>query len=436
MDKVRFILTTENIFHSSFKVFRREQLQVAPESDFLFGAQYDAGFCRMKRTFFALSLFFLALVFLAAFALYPVHASIDESSQTESENYYIDFEEALRLALTDVVSLIDLYVGIENLEATLYNQREALRAFVREHGDHEGTRDTISSKRREITESERQIRNAEYQQEIVRLSRENSLRNALSQIAGIERNIVRTEASLEIMDESLRRTEVLHVHGRISRQSLESARQGLQNARNELRSYELQLQTEKGNLNRLLGKTPTQNTVVVFEIGVRIEISDFEAHMYESIQNAPSIRQLEIVVERMAEQVRIEEARVGEIIREMPWLERHQIERLSEELSTRRIAHERAKLVYEQAKASMETQLRQSWRSFENLRNQEASAVSALEAASSNLETVLAEHGLGRNTPLDIMRAEFSVLTARQRVETVMMQLWMLEFVFLNPVLL
>ena len=35
------ILTTENIFQSSFRVFRREQPQVAPKSDFLFGAQYN-----------------------------------------------------------------------------------------------------------------------------------------------------------------------------------------------------------------------------------------------------------------------------------------------------------------------------------------------------------------------------------------------------------
>ena len=35
------ILTTENIFHCSSRVFRREQPQVAPKSDFLFGAQYS-----------------------------------------------------------------------------------------------------------------------------------------------------------------------------------------------------------------------------------------------------------------------------------------------------------------------------------------------------------------------------------------------------------
>ena len=39
MLKRRYILTTENIFQNSFKVFRREQPQVAPKSDFLFGAQ-------------------------------------------------------------------------------------------------------------------------------------------------------------------------------------------------------------------------------------------------------------------------------------------------------------------------------------------------------------------------------------------------------------
>ena len=35
------ILPTENFFQSSFRVFRREQPQVAPKSDFLFGAQYN-----------------------------------------------------------------------------------------------------------------------------------------------------------------------------------------------------------------------------------------------------------------------------------------------------------------------------------------------------------------------------------------------------------
>jgi len=36
-----FILPTENIHQSSFRVFRQEQPQVAPKSDFLFGAQYN-----------------------------------------------------------------------------------------------------------------------------------------------------------------------------------------------------------------------------------------------------------------------------------------------------------------------------------------------------------------------------------------------------------
>ena len=330
-------------------------------------------------------------------------------------------------------------VALEMEAAELQRQRTLIMSNMREFDD-DFFRDTADEMRRGLREIERQINNVGLHQDIIKLSLEYALRAivvVISELAAATRIL---EISMELADESLVRARLSYELGLLSSHEMLSIELSTSQGHTGLSELRRARQRVIQNLNLLIGQPFDQYTIIEFELYVPEMPDDLDSHIAELILLAPSIRQLynaqlsaradrraytgnnrDITISasdrRRAMEAAVNDERVSTI--------RNRI--------TLQEAVERADLAYKQALRSMEFTLRQAFDELESLNSQLETAYRELDLAESTLSISLASLSVGRITQFEASQAELAVANARQSIESIYNQLWILAFGLRNP---
>jgi len=348
------------------------------------------------------------LMIFAALVLLPFAAGYDQD-----EYVIFTYEQALHMALQDMLFIIDTDAQIEELQDTRNEIRDELR---RVHGWGTPARGTAAYEtRREIIELERQILNITLRQEQAKLSRESNLRRAIVATMAYDVSLYVMEASLILVEEDLNRANIRHTFGLISANNLRAAQTALTQAQLDMQELIRNRNTSMQNLNYLLGESLDQVTRVDFEWEI-FELSDI--NFSNIILGTPTIRQYQIDVDRKREARRAYEGNDRDTIAEL------------------REAYERIVLERNQAITAMEVSIRRGISDLENLLLQREALIIELEDAYLAMEAILTNHELGRATLHDVNQSQLRILRIRQRIDTNLSSKWTHTFLLENPSLL
>jgi outer membrane protein TolC len=276
-----------------------------------------------------------------------------------------------------------------------------------------------------LEEIDRQIESLRIQREQTAFSAESILRNMLASIEEQEKQLEMLKFEIDIAEESLRQTTILHSLGLRSANDLRLATQRTTQINLQQQEHERNMYNLRQSLNLLLGQPGSQSTLVVFEITLPEPPESLNRHITQSVAQSPSIRQSQISVARARADLQFFETQLRTN------QHYHFLSPTTEERATRislEEAYTRAVNSHNQEVTTMETALRQAFNDLENLATRKESQTIELENARQNLENIQTNFSLGRATQFDVKQAEFAILTATQNIERTVMQQWLLVY--------
>jgi len=319
--------------------------------------------------------------------------------------------EALQATIMGLLFTQSTGGGIAQLE----RQRQLIFEELDSLSSGELARELTESTRSNITDINRYTQNLELQQEHARLVRENSLRNAITTVKELDAHIAVAERGLELTQENLRRIALRYELGRVSSNTIRLAQQNVQLQQMELGELQRVHNNAMRNMNHILGQPLTQVTTVIIE---HDELPAYdENHIAKIIQQTTTIRQLELEVTRTREARR---AYTGQN---------------RETITTLQDAYDRAVLARDQAKLALEVAMRHNFSELDRLTGSKAALKLELTQAELQLETALHNFSLGRITYHEVEQARFAIFVVERNIETVYVQMWGLEFLLDNPLL-
>jgi outer membrane protein TolC len=354
---------------------------------------------KIKRTVFGGLLFFLIVFF--CFDVFGMAFS---------------YEQALEMALRNTFTIQEIQGQIEKHE-------EEIRNISRET---DWSLDTGNVIRRQRTDIERQIRYLRLNLEIIRANTEQSLRNALVNIAVTENHIRIAEARLVISEEHLRRTTVLHRFGLRSTRELSAAEQSLTQQRMDLDNQRLTSLNQLQVLNNLIQQPHYQLTAVEFEVEPAALPEDLDQYILTFIPQAPAIRQMQITIDRRRDErdhFAYQHRDLGYWLRGQWRLPTDELQNAWDHLVN---AHERAVRERETAKRVMEANIRAAYNNALRLLAQEAAGLAALELAVNELDSTQRQLTLGRVTPFEVENALLAILERELSLQNIRYQLWLI----------
>jgi len=273
---------------------------------------------------------------------------------------------------------------------------------------------------RQITELERQILFLQLNRDITMVGIERSLRGALVNDRVTANNIAIAEERLTLSEERLRRTVILRRFGLASANDLYAAEQGLSQQRMELEHLRVTASNQRQALNLLLHQPLNREIEITFETGSSDLPEDLERYISAAVPQAPSIRQLQINIDRRRDERELYSATHGDDARQ-------------ETLTALTGAHNRAVRERDNAVCAMEAAIRASYNGIIQLRAQKDAAVSELERAMHEWETAQRQFQLGRVTQFEVDNARFVILSRELALQNITYQLWLAEFSLFNP---
>jgi len=339
---------------------------------------------------------------------------VTATAYAQNETVTFTYEEALALALQDIVAVQDMYNTIAELKDYIADLRYNLRQldeFLWLMYYNADFREFIESMRDSIDDTNAKINYLNQQQDLLRLSREARLRRAIVAVAEIQLQIYTAQENLQRLNENLRRATVLYEFGRAGSADIRTAGQAVSLAEFELNILLSSHESAQNSLNHILHQPLYQHTIVAFLPYLTDIPSDFANII------TPHIYQLQIGV------VNARDAR-----RAYRGYCRYTIAELRE-------AYDRAVLVLSQAQTTLETAARQALNEFSSLSAQKEALYTQLYHANAALEVAQTRYRLGRITSHDVTVAQIAVFRIGRELETVLNQKWLLSFLLANPVL-
>ena len=179
------------------------------------------------------------------------------------------------------------------------------------------------------------------------------------------------------------------------------------------------------SLNHMLGQPPYQITNVVYERTQSEIPDDLTRHITQTVNQAPSIRQMQIAVDRHTDEITQHRDNCNVTPR-----------RECETYTNLRTAYERANRDHRLAIRAQETALRAAFNVSDQLQRQESVAMLILEQAIADYSNTQLNRSLGRATQFEVDNAINSVFIAEQAIERILYQRWVHEFTLANPALL
>ncbi|MCL2406069.1 MAG: TolC family protein [Defluviitaleaceae bacterium] len=326
------------------------------------------------------------------------------------EHVTFTYEQALDMALRDLLFIIDTDIQLEELQ----EQRDDLDYELRRMRNWASSR-ALDEKRREIAEVDRQMLNLTLQQQQTKLLRESALRNAMVALNASKFSVYVMEASLTLAEQDLNRANARYRHGLISTNDLRTAQNTFAQAQADMHELILDHNTAMQSINHILGQPLHQLT----QVEVTDDTTSYDTRNIASIiTSAPTIRQYQINVDRKHEERRAYEGDDRYVIAEL------------------RAAYERAALERDQAKTAMEVSIRRVLNEQQNLIQQHDSLLTELNDAYIAAKNTQTNLDLGRATLHDLEQAQLNILRARQRLNTNANSQWVQIFLLQNPSLL
>jgi len=247
---------------------------------------------------------------------------------------------------------------------------------------------------------------------------ENLLRGLIITVVELEATIEDTKANLVLTEENLRQVRIQHGFGLVSNNDLRTAQRTLTLEQMGLTRQQTSLYNARNNLNYLLGQPLLQHTKIEFN-RVLPEISeDLAAHINEIIPTTPTIRLIQMDVDREYAAMRAYRGSNRE--------KRDALRETYENAIQRR----------NQAKLTMEANLRRAYNELSNLINQKEAHLLELYRTKQTLEVAETNLGLGRITRHEVAQAQQAMSRAKQTIESTLNQMWTLAFRLDNPSLL
>ena len=372
--------------------------------------------------FAVMALFLTMVVSVAA-------AQSDEQMQNEKVKIY--FDDALRMSFEDMLALQDLDVRLRDLRMKHTDMQHELRSLERNQDN---------EIRRYIQEIYRQIENLQLQQAIIRLSRENTIRGMVAAISGLNAAVELHEMRIGLAETNLYRMRVSYSLGVISSHEMRTIERGVIDEYTRLNDLRERKESAIQNLNLLIGQPFDQHTVIVYERYVPEIPEDLDDHIRSKVLQAPSIRQAQNAVESARAERRAytnndRDIRITENERRRAMQAANSYAAVMEirnRISLQE-AVEQAETTREQAIRSMDFALRQAYIELEALLTALETAYREHALAESNLDVSRINLSVGRITRFDVSQAELTVANARQSIESIYYDLWILGFRLKNP---
>ena len=328
--------------------------------------------------------------------------------------------------------------AVEDLRAS----RDALVRQLNEL-DEDFFRDIADDVRRGVREIERQIDNVELHQDLVMAQLEHALRGIVVVISELGSTLEILEQSMNLADESLIRARLSYELGMLSSHEMLTIELNTSQGHTQLAELYRARERVVQNLNLLIGQPFDQYTMVEFELYVPEMPEDLDSHIEELIEQSASIRQLRnqalsARAERRAYTGNDRDINISasDRRRAMEAADRDERVMVIRNRIALQEAVERADVVYDQAVRAMEFALRQAYNELAALKTRLETSYRELALAESTLNVSLASLSVGRITQFEADQAALAVTRARQSIESLYYQLWLLAFGLRHPELL
>jgi len=368
----------------------------------------------------------LSALDIQAWNLVAAQMEMRQGAESALEDFFssvlpLDDEGSASPSIQSLQAAIQGMIGAHDLNNSLAMMEMRHNSISQEIQDlQNGTRmqERIAEARGDLADLERAMKNIRFQQEQTKLGSERTLRNLIIVSAELSLSVETEKANLTLTEENLNRARVRFELGLASANELRLAEQSLAQARMDLNTLLINQANAQQNLNHLLGATLPQFTVIEFEREIIELPENLTMHIIGAITQSPTIRQLQLDVDRAREEQRAYTGFDRDTIR------------------TLREAYERAVLGRDQAKGAMEAAMRRGFNDLDNLLIQNRSLGIELENASLALEAILLNFQLGRATQHDVAQVRLNIYRIEQRIEANQNSKWTQSFLLENPSLL
>lgn len=258
-----------------------------------------------------------------------------------------------------------------------------------------------------------------YQQEtILKVSLELLLRSTLNNIAASEMNEQVLQARIDLQTQNVNNLTLKQSLGMASDNDVITAKQTLEQYKTDLSLLQINLANEKRALNKLLGESHDQETIVQFKPVVKPQTINVERHISLKTDEDPNIKIKKSNVEqaKLALNTTILEMYESKV-------------KLENDLT----AASRALLDYQN---DLEAAIRKSYNSILQLEEKEKTLKIDLEKAKNTYNTVAVNYQAGNVTMYEVDAAKLGILSAEVALSQNAYTYWLLMYQFENPFLL
>ena len=338
----------------------------------------------------------------------------------------------------------------------LQMQQAQLNTELRRLRDDDHIEEMTRAAQRNLYEFDRQMDILRLGQEQARLSIEYALRGliaALAELDVIEASLI---AETAIVEETLRRTTIMHELGLVSAHDLSAVEHGM----NQLETRHEELlrgrETLVQGINYMLGQPLTQDTVIELEWALPEMPEDLDEHTQEVMAEIHAVRQAgyEVVSAEDARWVLTGERRDINVTdanrrrvfdadrdrgrnlwRTYQTTDEEEIEELRERIVAQE-AVERARTAETQTIRAAEAAITRAYTELHNLATQQETLLADLARAKADYEIIQTNLELGLITRFDAEQARMAIFRIEQDLERLEIQKWMQAFRWENPSLL
>ncbi|MDR1664150.1 MAG: hypothetical protein LBR83_04410 [Clostridiales bacterium] len=277
-----------------------------------------------------------------------------------------------------------------------------------------------------LDDMDRNMESLKLGQQMIPVTREISLRNALKDEANALLDIELMEATLVLDEENVRRVTLKNEYGLASSAEVREAEQTLAQNQKNLEALNIQLENYSQAINEVLQLSPYEKIRVTYIRTLSNPPANIEVFLTERLLETPSLKQKEI-------ETAIKKAELDYRDSEN---KRRGIKLDKDKIDTLKVEYDKLAREYEDRRIALEAAIRANFSDLEALLKKEETLTVELEKANDTYETALIRLNAGQVTQYDADLARLGIKQKEIEIEKNKNDYWTLKFMFDNPFLL
>jgi len=339
----------------------------------------------------------------------------------------IPYDEAIQRLANNSLAISDIRNNRYELEEAKLYLREELRELIRiswDEANNQVLNDLITSKQNAIQEIERDLQIFDYKESQILIAQEIRLKQTIFTVQELYSAIYLMTKQLSLHETAKQSVLIEYSFGMASRMQKQDVKTVVSRTESELETLRSAYQRAMVSLNLLLGEPSMQYIIIEFSKYFLAIPEDLNEYIYNSVQNSPHVRILEIELKRAYELYDLTRQNNRERRLQGQNNNGNRNRNGNGELYDARNAFERAEIALRQAREEQEAALQQIFIELDLLARQFETQTSEYESALHQLQTVESLLRIGQVTRDEVNQAKFYISQAEHELNMTQLRMW------------